>query len=80
MQADPDLHTRVLDALNRVRAHRPAHADILGAWRRAEHRAELALTGWRTAPIDLKREAYAVYTAALDQEAQAAEVLRFAVG
>jgi hypothetical protein len=79
MQADHELHTRVLDALNRVRADRPAHADILGAWRRAEHRAELALRRWHTAPSDLKREAYAVYTAALDQEAQAAETLRFAV-
>jgi hypothetical protein len=79
MQADHDLNTRVLDALNHVRAHRPAHADILGAWRRAEHRAELALRRWQTAPGDLKREAHAVYTAALDQEAQAAEMLRFAV-
>jgi hypothetical protein len=80
MQADPELHQRVLDALDHVRARRPAHADILGAWRRAEHRAQLALTRWHTAPIGLRRDAYAVYTAALDQEAQAAEMLRFAVG
>jgi hypothetical protein len=80
MQAGHDRHTRVVDALNRLRARRPVYGDFLGAWRRAEHRAELALTGWHNAPAALKREAHAAYTAALDQEAQAAEMLRLAVG
>ena len=76
MQAGHDRHMDVLDALNHVRARPPAYGDFLGAWRRAERHTELALADWHSAPSALKREAHAVYTAALDQEAQAAEVLR----
>ena len=79
MQAGHDHHTRAVDALTRLRARRPVYGDFLGAWRRAEQRAELALAGWHAAPTGRKREAHAVYTAALDQEAQAAEMLRLAI-
>jgi hypothetical protein len=78
MQAGPTPQTHVVDVLTRLRARRPVYGDLLSAWRRAERHAGLALAGWREAPDAHKREAHAVYAAALDQEAQAAEMLRLA--
>ena len=80
MQAGPDRRTVVVDAITSARARRPAHADTLSAWRwRRAARGSRSRAG-RPRPSRLRREAHAVYTAALDQEAQAAEMLRLAVG
>jgi hypothetical protein len=69
-----------LNALTRLRTRRPNSVEFfLNAWRLAEKRAALALASWQSAPATLKGEAYAAYVAALDHEAQAAEVLRMAV-
>jgi hypothetical protein len=49
--------------------------ELLDAWRFAAEDAALALAAWRSAPSDLRHEAYHVYRAALDREAKAADVL-----
>jgi hypothetical protein len=58
--------------LRRVRVE-----ELLDAWRFAAEDAALALAAWRSAPRDLRRDAYHVYRAALDREAKAADVLAF---
>ena len=50
-------------------------ADLFDAWMFAEADATLAVAGWRAAPSDEKRDAYAAFVAALDRETQAARVL-----
>ena len=79
MQARDNAATSVTAALECLRTRRPVYGDFLSAWRRAQRHSEIALAGWNDAPGALKREAHAVYTAALDQEALAAEMLRLAV-
>jgi hypothetical protein len=55
-------------SLGRIRV-----VDLLDAWRFAETEATLAR--WRSARSREKADAYAVYVAALDREAQAARTL-----
>ena len=50
-------------------------ADLYGAWMFAQADCTLALAEWRDAPRADKRAAHATYAAALDREAQAADVL-----
>jgi hypothetical protein len=54
----------------------PRAIDLFDAWLFAENEAALALGDWSAAPTELKGDAHAVYVAALDREAQAADVLR----
>jgi hypothetical protein len=49
--------------------------ELLDAWRSAAQDARLALAAWRSAPITNKADAYRVYSAALEREAKAADVL-----
>jgi hypothetical protein len=48
-------------------------------WRRARDRAFVAYQWWSRAPVKHRRAAYAVYVAAEEQEAAAAEHLRLMV-
>ena len=50
-------------------------AELFDAWLFAETEATLALAAWRSAPADVKAEAYGVYLAAVDREARAADLL-----
>jgi hypothetical protein len=81
MPADDDSEstTASLGALSRLarrglRRLRPG--DLFDAWMFAEADATLALAGWRSARRAEKADAYAVYLAALDREAQAALMLQ----
>ena len=49
--------------------------DLYGAWMFAQAECTLALAAWRVAPGSDKGDAHAAYVAALDREAQAADVL-----
>ena len=49
--------------------------DLYGAWMFAQAECTLALAAWRIAPGHDKGDAHAAYVAALDREAQAADVL-----
>jgi hypothetical protein len=51
-------------------------ADLYDAWMLAAAESALALASWRSAPRGEKRDAYAVYTAALDREGDAAWMLQ----
>jgi hypothetical protein len=80
MPADDDREstTASLGALSRfarrsLKRLRPA--DLFDAWMFAEADAALALARWRSARRAEKADAYAVYLAALDREAQAARML-----
>lgn len=68
------MPTPGLRGLRRVRA-----ADLYDAWLFAEVEASLALAAWRSACREAKPRAYAVYVAALDREARAADVLALRV-
>ena len=61
-----------------LRRLRPA--DLFDAWVFAEADATLALGAWRSAPHAEKRNAHAVYVAALERETKAADVFRRRVG
>jgi hypothetical protein len=61
---------RGLLGVRRLRA-----AELYDAWLFAETDATLALAAWWSAPRDQKRDAYAVYCAALEREAHAAGLL-----
>ena len=50
-------------------------AALFDAWLFAEADATLALAAWRSAAGDHKAAAYATYRAALDREAQTAQML-----
>jgi hypothetical protein len=50
--------------------------ELFDAWLFAENDAAVALGTWFAAPSDRRADAFAAYVAALDREAQAAEVLR----
>jgi hypothetical protein len=50
--------------------------ELFDAWLFAENDATVALGTWFAAPSDRRADAYAAYVAALDREAQGAEVLR----
>jgi hypothetical protein len=58
---------------------RPRPVDLFDAWVFAENDVEIALARWWAAPRALKADAHAAYSAALDREACAAEMLRAAV-
>ena len=58
------------------RIRRLSTTTLRDAWRLAEAEATLALTAWRLAQRDGKSDAYAVYVAALEREAQAAGLLQ----
>ena len=63
----------------RVRCLALLHVDpfeLFDAWLHAEQDASIALARWCDAGNGAKADAYAVYLAALDREAHAAEVLR----
>jgi uncharacterized membrane protein len=51
-------------------------ADLYDAWMLAAAESALALASWRSAARDDKRDAYAIYVAALDREADAAWLLQ----
>jgi hypothetical protein len=75
---DPESTIAPLGALSRfarrsLKRLRPA--DLFDAWMFAEAEATLALAGWRLARRAERADAYAVYLAALDREAQAARML-----
>jgi hypothetical protein len=57
----------------------PRSVDLFDAWIYAENDVEVALGRWWAATSEHKGETYAVYVAALDREARAAEMLRLAV-
>jgi hypothetical protein len=63
------------DVLGWLGLRRVRLEELLDAWRFAAQDAALALAAWRSAPSDVRREAYHVYRAALDREAKAADVL-----
>jgi hypothetical protein len=65
-----------LNRLGRASVTRVSPAALYDAWLLAETQATLALTAWRSAERCDKRAAYAVYLAALDIEADAANLLR----
>jgi hypothetical protein len=53
--------------------------DLFDAWMQAEHDAAMTLGRWRDAEDGTKGDAHAAYLAALDREAQAADMLRLRV-
>lgn len=59
----------------RLELSRARAADLYDAWKFAAADATLALTAWRSAGWSEKRSAHVAYVAALDREAQAADVL-----
>jgi hypothetical protein len=61
--------------LARLSLKRVRPADLFDAWLFAETEAALALAAWRSAGTAEKGDAYAAYRAALDREAQAAQLL-----
>ena len=65
-----------LNRLGRASVSRISPAALYDAWLLAETEATLALAAWRAARRCDKRAAYAVYVAALDIEADAANLLR----
>jgi len=69
-----EAQTSVREALGRLR-----YCDFLTGWRLADQRAAEALAAWHAAPRASKADAYASYVAALDDEADAAELLRLAI-
>jgi hypothetical protein len=50
--------------------------ELYDAWCAARDDAQFAYDAWRTAPWPLKDETHAVYSAAFDREAAAAELYR----
>ena len=62
-----DWSRRTLDRIPAV--------DLYGAWMFAQAECTLAMAAWRGAARSDKRDAHAVYVAALDREAKAADVL-----
>lgn len=68
---------RFLARLDRLSIERLRPADLLDAWMFAEADATLAIAAWRAAPSEEKGDAHAAYVAALDREAQAAQLLAF---
>ena len=54
---------------------RPRAAELFDAWLFAEVEATLALAAWRSAPTDGKADAYGLYVAALEREAEAGNAL-----
>ncbi len=65
-----------LNRLGRASVSRISPAALYDAWLLAETEATLALSAWRSARRCDKRAAYAVYAAALEIEADAANLLR----
>jgi hypothetical protein len=75
---DPEggvVHAGPLARLARLSLKRVRPADLFDAWLFAETEAALALAAWRSARTAEKADAHAAYRAALDREAQAAELL-----
>jgi hypothetical protein len=54
----------------------PATETVDPAWLAAAREATRAFVCWRDAPLDHKRDAYAVYRAAADRESAAIDCLR----
>ena len=74
---EPDRPTTVtsLRDWSRRTLDRIPPIDLYGAWMFAQAECTLALAAWRVAPGSDKGDAHAAYVAALDREAQAADVL-----
>ena len=53
--------------------------DLYDAWMLAAAESALALASWHSAPRDEKRDAYEIYVAALEREADAAWLLQAGV-
>jgi hypothetical protein len=53
--------------------------ELYDAWMLAAAESALALASWRSAQRDEKRDAYEIYVAALDREADAAWLLQAGV-
>ena len=58
---------------------RPRIEDLFDAWAFAADEARWALEAWRTSHTGDRKDAFAVYRAALDREGQAAEALAAAL-
>jgi hypothetical protein len=69
----------LVSAATRRSAISPRAIEFWDAWVFAEVESELALATWYQAPNDGKADAFAAYTAALDREERAAQMLQLQV-